>query len=155
MSIEIYPQDKYSIPVIDGNGEHKYVCSALNAAKAIVNEHNLHNPKDPWKVGKTVRMVSVKNVAWQAVAVIDWDKLKAGKSKPDKCVKVTAVEVYVTLQESKPRVTSSYMMTPGGEPGRDNRWIAVALSKDVATAMAKQAAVDSLTKWQTVQRAEK
>lgn len=144
MGIEIYEQDKYAVHVVNGKGEIKYECSARNAAQAIVKEHNRLHPDDPWRVGATVVLVSAKNTAWRAEALIDWTKAETGKTSPSKCVKVTAVAVRTNLQESKPKVTSTYLISDGDRPEDSMRWHATAPDKDVATVLAKQAAVKAL-----------
>lgn len=144
MGIEIYEQDKYAVHVVNGKGEIKYECSARNTAQAIVKEHNRHHPEDPWHVGTTVTLVSAKNTAWRAEALIDWTKAETGKTSPSKCVKVTAVKVQTNLQESKPKVTSTYLIPSGERPEDSVRWHATAPDKDVAMVLAKQAAVKAL-----------
>lgn len=144
MSIEIYEQDKYATHVVTSKGEIKYECSARNVAEAIVKEHNKHNDGEPWHVGTTVTLVSAKNIAWRAEALIDWDKVKTGKNTPNKCVKVTASETQTNLQESKPKVNATYLLSDGDKPENYMRWHATASDKDVAMVLAKQAAVKAL-----------
>lgn len=113
LGIEIYEQDKYATHVVTNKGEIKYECSARNVAEAIVKEHNKHDSGEPWHVGTTVTLVSAKNIAWRAEALIDWDKVKTGKNTPNKCVKVTASETQTNLQESKPKVSATYLLAEG------------------------------------------
>lgn len=122
MGIEIYEQDKYAIHVVNAKGEIKYECSARNVAEAIVKEHNKHDGEDQWHVGATVTLVSAKNIAWRAEALIDWDKVKTGKNTPNKCVKVTASETQTNLQESKPKVSATYLLSDGDKPENYMRW---------------------------------
>lgn len=144
MGIEIYEQDKYATHVVTSKGEIKYECSARNVAEAIVKEHNKHDGEDQWHVGTTVTLVSAKNSAWLAEALIDWDKVKTGKNTPAKCVKVTVSKTQTNLQESKPKVSATYLLSDGDKPENYMRWHATASDKDVAMVLAKQAAVKAL-----------
>jgi hypothetical protein len=144
LGIEIYEQDKYATHVVTSKGEIKYECSARNVAEAIVKEHNKHDGEDQWHVGTTVTLVSAKNSAWRAEALIDWDKVKTGKNTPAKCVKVTVSETQTNLQESKPKVSATYLLAEGDRPYEYMRWHATASDKDVAMVLAKQAAVKAL-----------
>ncbi|MCB4902526.1 hypothetical protein KZP17_08935 [Bifidobacterium pseudocatenulatum] len=144
MGIEIYEQDKYAIHVVNAKGEIKYECSARNVAEAIVKEHNKHDSEDQWHVGTTVTLVSAKNCAWRAEALIDWEKVKTGKNTPAKCVKVTVSKTQTNLQENKPKVSTTYLLAEGDRPYEYMCWHATASDKDVATVLARQAAVKAL-----------
>lgn len=143
MPIEIYEQDKYAVPVFDADGTLVCACSATNAAEAIVGEHNRDHKGRPWKVGKTVTLVSAKSIAWRAEAKIDWNRVEAGKSAA-KSVKTETMKTTVTLQETKPKSGATSLTPEGSKPWEHTIWYAVASDRDMAEAMAKRAAVEEL-----------
>lgn len=59
-------------------------------------------------------------------------------------MKVTVSETQTNLQESKPKVSATYLLAEGDRPYEYMRWHATASDKDVAMVLAKQAAVKAL-----------